>query len=277
MNRYPPWKYILIIILVAFGFLFALPNIYGKDPAIQISAQRAAEVNELTKLQVEVALDEAGIKASSIELGLSSLILRFTNEETQLRAQSVVKDSLGKSYVVALNLAAATPDWLRKFGAEPMFLGLDLRGGVHFLMEVDMDAAIIKTYERYISDLRSLLRENKVRYKTITLRNDGGLLIRFRDAQQRVDGISLIKDNFRDLNIVEIDNMPGEWQVVTTLSDAAVLETKRFALQQNITTLRKRVNELGVAEPIVQQQGLKRLITTTRNRHHGCPSMRNDI
>ena len=138
MNRYALWKYILILLIVLIGLVFALPNIYGKDPALQISPSRAAEVDEYTELQVNTALEEAGIQAKSISLGLNRLVIRFNDTETQLRAQSVVKASLGKNHVVALNLAAATPYWLRKLGAEPMFLGLDLRGGVHFLMEIDM-------------------------------------------------------------------------------------------------------------------------------------------
>ena len=260
MNRYPLWKYILILAVISIGIVYALPNLYGKDPAIQISPLRAGQVNELTRLQVVAALDEAGIKAMASELGINTLIVRFDNEETQLRAQSVVKDSLGKGYVVALNLAAATPAWLRVLGAEPMFLGLDLRGGVHFLMEVDMPAAIKKSEDRYVSELRSLLRENKIRYKTISRLSNGGLLIRFRDAQQRIDGIDLIDSNYSDLKLTELDDVPGEFQVSAKLIESAVLESQRFALQQNITTLRKRVNELGVAEPVIQQQGLKRIV-----------------
>lgn len=260
MNRYPTWKYILILAVISIGVLYALPNLYGKDPAIQISPLRAGQVDELTQLQVDAALDEAGIKSMASELGINTLIVRFDNEEVQLRAQSVVKDSLGKGYVVALNLAAATPAWLRMLGAEPMFLGLDLRGGVHFLMEVDMPAAIKKSEERYVSDLRSLLRENKIRYKTISRLSNGGLLIRFRDAQQRIDGIDLIDSNYSDLKLTELDDVPGEFQLSAKLIESAVLESQRFALQQNITTLRKRVNELGVAEPVIQQQGLKRIV-----------------
>ena len=157
MNRYAPWKYVLITIIFLVGVIYALPNLYGSDPALQISSSRGAEINELTKLQVSVALDEANIKSISIEYDLNSLVIRFADEEKQLRAKDIIRASLGNSYVVALNLAPSTPDWLRKLGAEPMFLGLDLRGGVHFLMEVDMDAAVKKAEERYISDLRSTL------------------------------------------------------------------------------------------------------------------------
>jgi len=260
MNRYPLWKYILIVIIVTVGTVLALPNLYGKDPALQISSLRSAEVNELTQLQVETALEEAGINATDIHLDLDSLIVRFNNTNTQLKAQTIVQESLGKAYVVALNLAPATPDWLRTFGAEPMFLGLDLRGGVHFLMEVDMPAAVAKAYERYVSDLRTLLRDNKVRYKTIIRKSEGGVLIRFRDAQQILDGTDLIEENYPELKLSQPTDVEGEHQLLALMSESTIQETRRFALQQNITTLRKRVNELGVAEPVIQQQGLSRVV-----------------
>lgn len=261
MNRYSPWKYILILFLIGLGALFALPNIYGKDPALQVSASRSAEISELTEFQVSNALEEAGITFKSMDLGLESLVIRFNNEETQLKAQSVVKKSLGNSYVVAINLAPATPAWLAKFGAEPMFLGLDLRGGVHFLMEVDMEAAITKAEESYMSDLRSQMREKKIRYKTITRnKSGGGLLIRFKDASERDNGETLIRKNFPDLNVTIPESSSDEAQLVAIIDEQVARDTKKLALQQNITTLRKRVNELGVAEPVIQQQGLDRIV-----------------
>ena len=260
MNRYSSWKYILILFLIGLGLLFALPNIYGKDPSLQISAARSAEITELTEYQISAALDEAGLSYKNIVLGVGNLTIRFDDEETQLKAQPIVKESLGRNYVVALNLAPATPDWLSKFGAEPMSLGLDLRGGVHFLMEVDMDAAADKAEERYISELRSFLRENKVRYKTITRNKPSGLLIRFKDDNERNNGQSLIEKNLLDLNVIAPDVNATEFSLITTIKDEVLLETQRLALQQNITTLRKRVNELGVAEPVIQRQGLKRVV-----------------
>ena len=260
MNRYSPWKYLLIIVVIAVGVLYALPNLYGKDPALQISASRAVEISELTRFSVEDALDKAGIKYGSMDLGANNLLVRFQDEETQLKAQEAVKDALGRSYTVAFNLAPATPDWLQAFGAEPMFLGLDLRGGVHFLMEVDMEAAVVKAEERYISDIRTQLRDNRIRYKTITRSKEKGLLIRFRDADHRQRGIVEIEDNFPDLELEQPPADTGEFHLVARLSDSAVRETRRLALQQNITTLRKRVNELGVAEPVIQQQGLERVV-----------------
>jgi preprotein translocase subunit SecD len=193
-----------------------------------------------------------------MELGDGRLTIKFSDEETQLRAKDVLQEALGRSHVIALNLAPNTPDWLRNLGAEPMFLGLDLRGGVHFLMEVDMEAAVKTSEERYVSDIRTLLRENKVRYKTITRNDEGGLLVRYRDAVQKVDGERLIKDNFRDLDVIDTKTEAPETRLI--LNPNVVKETQKNALQQNITTLRKRVNELGVAEPVIQQQGLKRIV-----------------
>lgn len=259
MNRYSLWKYILILFLISLGVLYALPNLYDKDPSLQITASRSAEISQLTEFQVSTALEEAGIPYKSMSLGLENLVVRFADAETQLKARSVVEESLGRNYVVALNLAPSTPDWLNQLGAEPMFLGLDLRGGVHFLMEVDMKAAISKAEDRYMSDMRSLLRENKVRYKTITRNKTGGILIRFKNDAERDNGQSLMEKEFRDLDIV-IPEGVTEAQLVTTLKEQIVLETQKLALQQNITTLRKRVNELGVAEPVIQQQGLSRVV-----------------
>lgn len=260
MNRYSLWKYILILFLVGLGALFALPNLYGKDPALQISAARSAEISELTEFQVTNALDEASISYKSSAVVNESVVVRFNNENDQLKAQDIVKNAMGNNYVVAINLAPATPDWLAKFGAEPMFLGLDLRGGVHFLMEVDMEAAIKKANEGYMSDLRSQMRENKIRYKTITLNDEGGLLIRFMNAGELDSGETLIDDKFADLDVTTPQSNSDEAQLVATMKEDIVLETQKLALQQNITTLRKRVNELGVAEPVIQQQGLNRVV-----------------
>ena len=260
MNRYPVWKYLLIIAVIAVGCLYALPNLYGKDPALQVSASRGGEISELTRFSIEDALDEAGIKYGEINVATGNLVVRFQDAETQLKAQDVVKQALGRSYTVALNLAPATPDWLRSLGAEPMFLGLDLRGGVHFLMEVDMEAAVTKSEERYVSDIRTQLRDERIRYRTIIRRRDGGLLIRFRDAEQRRLGITQIEDNFPDLELEQPEAENDEFPLLARLSDGSITETRRLALQQNITTLRKRVNELGVAEPVIQQQGLERVV-----------------
>ena len=260
MNRYPLWKYILIIFVVTFAGIYALPNIYDKDPSLQVGASAAVEISELTEILVTTALDEAGLKAKAIDINVDSLTVRFDDVETQLKAKEVVTAALGSNYVIALNLAPATPDWLRNLGAEPMFLGLDLRGGVHFLMEVDMPAAVRKAEDRYVSDLRTMLRENKVRYKTIGRQASGGVLIRFRGEEQKLEGVRLIEKDYVELTIADFENDADEAQILVTIIESSMLETQRLALQQNITILRKRVNELGVAEPVIQQQGLNRIV-----------------
>ena len=259
MNRYSIWKYLLILLLVGAGGLFALPNIYGKDPALQVSSSRA-EISELTEFQVASALDEAGITYKATAVRAENLIIRFNDEESQLKARAVVEDSLGRNFVVALNLAPATPGWLQRLGAEPMFLGLDLRGGVHFLMEVDMEAAIARAEDRYMSDLRGQLRADKIRYRTITRADEAGLLIRFRDDNERDRGLRLLEEDFAELEAAVLENEAGESQLRAVIREEVLLEVRRLALQQNITTLRKRVNELGVAEPVIQQQGLDRVV-----------------
>lgn len=261
MNRYPAWKYVLILVIVAVSVLYALPNLYGKDPAVQITAPAGGQISELARFEVEAALDAAALEYEPVEVSTGSLIVRFANEEIQLQAQDALKKALGNTLVVALNLAPATPDWLSALGAEPMFLGLDLRGGVNFLLEVDMDAAMVKADERYVSDIRTLLREQDIRYRTISRSEQGGgVLIRFRDEQQRSQAVSLIETNYLELDVTEMQEASGEFPALARLTEASLLETRRSALQQNITTLRNRVNELGVAEPVIQQQGQNRII-----------------
>jgi len=260
MNRYPAWKYILILIVVGVSILYALPNVFGKNPAVQITASGGGQLTELAKFEVESALDEAKIEYQPVELVGGSLLVRLANEEIQLKAQDALKKTLGKTMIVALNLAPATPQWLSWFGAEPMYLGLDLRGGVNFLLEVDMDTAVSNADERYISDIRTLLREQDIRYKTISRNDRGGVLIRFRDQQQRSKAMALIESNYLELDVTELQDDSGEFPALAKLTVASMTETRKSALQQNITTLRNRVNELGVAEPVIQQQGMDRII-----------------
>lgn len=259
MNRYPLWKYIFIVISCVVALTYALPNMYGKVPAVQISANRGAEVSDLTKFQVEAALESAKVKPVSYELGEDQLTVKFHDTEVQLKAQAAIQKELGASYVVALNLASATPTWLQDLGGEPMFLGLDLRGGVHFLMEIDMETAVKNARERYVSDLRTNMRKEKVRYKAVTIEEDGAILVRYRNAEQEVAGEKLLRSTFPLLEREVIEGAE-EPQIKLRMSEQEIIETKRFAVQQNITTLRKRVNELGVAEPLIQQQGLNRVV-----------------
>jgi len=204
MNQYPAWKYLLIAVLMIVGVLYALPNLYEADPAVQVSAGRGVEMNDTVQSQIEARLSEKNIPLRSIKIDAKQLLARFNNTEDQLAAADLIKDTLGMDYAVALNLAPSTPAWLRSINAEPMYLGLDLRGGVHFLMEVDMDAALQKALERYASDLRTVLRKEKVRYLSIRPKSDK-LLVKFRNAADREKGSELIHDEYADLELKEID------------------------------------------------------------------------
>jgi preprotein translocase subunit SecD len=198
MNQYPAWKYLLIFVLLVVGIFYALPNLYGEDPAVQISAARGGELNDTIQGLVKTRLGDAGLVSKAVEAADKRLLIRFDNTEDQLTAADLFKDALGDEYIVALNLAPSTPGWLQAINALPMYLGLDLRGGVHFLMEVDMDAAVQKALERYQSDLRGVLRKAKVRYISIRAKGDT-LLVKFRDAGDRDKGMELIQDEYRDL------------------------------------------------------------------------------
>ncbi len=258
INRYPWWKNALVVIVIGIAVLYSVPNLYGEDPALQISGTRMATVDATTLQTVEVALREAKLDTKSIALTPLGLLARFTNTEDQLKAQAIVRERLGDDYVVALNLAPSTPAWLKALGAEPMYLGLDLRGGVHFLLEVDMAAALAQTDERYANDLRGALREGKIRYLGVNRRAQGGIELKFRSAEDRAAAEDLIRKDFRTLSLTEVEG--AEPALVARLSEADEREVKRFAVQQNVTTLRNRVNELGVAEPLIQQQGLDRIL-----------------
>jgi preprotein translocase subunit SecD len=258
INRYPLWKYLLIAFVTLIGVIYALPNLYGDDPALQISANRMAEINTGTRDRVMQVLEAEGLAYKSFEVKPDSLLVRFADTDTQLKAYDPVRQALGDNFTTAMNLAPATPDWLRQFNALPMYLGLDLRGGVHFLMEVDMNAAVTQAVERYVSDIRSLLREEKVRYLTISAEN-GRVEVKFRDTAEREKANAVIHDEYRDLVLNE-ELRDGSHYLYASLSEKEVLETKKFAVKQNITTLRKRVNELGVAEPVIQQQGEERIV-----------------
>ena len=258
MNEYPAWKYLLIIALVVIGLLYALPNLYGEDPAVQVSGGRNVTMDDTIQALLESKLGDAGISSISVEETDRGLLIRFNDTEDQLAATDLFKDALGPDYIVALNLAPSTPAWLQAINALPMYLGLDLRGGVHFLMEVDMDAAIQKAMQRYSSDLRTVLRKAKVRYTSIRESGDK-LVVKFRSVEDRDKSYDLIHNEYRELQLKPVDE--GDSSVLEiTLSDKEARDIQKLALQQNITTLRNRVNELGVAEPIIQQQGDRRVV-----------------
>jgi preprotein translocase subunit SecD len=259
INQYPLWKYLLLVAILVVAGLYALPNVFGEDPALQVSATRGVQLDDTTRSTIEVALQEASLPYKRIESVERGLVVRFNDADDQLTGQSIVKSALGDDFVVALNLAPATPEWLGALNARPMFLGLDLRGGVHFLMEVDMEAALKQADERYISDLRTLLRNEKIRYLSITRHADGGLRVKFREPADREAGYELIRREYRTLDVTEMDD-DADVMLEVKLNEQEQRDVQRFALQQNITTLRNRVNELGVAEPVIQQQGLNRIV-----------------
>ncbi len=258
INQYPLWKYLLIVVFLILGAIYALPNLYGDDPALQITATRMSQVDKSTRDRVIKVLDEKKLAYKSYELNSDALLVRFADTEVQLTAYDSVREVLGDSFTVALNLAPATPDWLRDLNALPMYLGLDLRGGVHFLLEVDMDAAVNQANARYVEDLRSQMRSEKIRYLTILSRTDH-VEVRFRDIDSRNKAVDTIRDQFRGLELEEVDRN-GEIFLLAKLSEAEAKEVRTFAIKQNITTLRNRVNELGVAEPVIQQQGENRIV-----------------
>ncbi len=259
MNQYPLWAYLLILAVSVAGSVYALPNVFGEDPALQITSSRGTELDQALEEKVKNTLAQAHIEPKALQRAEGHLLVRFADTDQQASAKDAVAEALGPGYVVALNLAPSTPGWLRSLGAQPMFLGLDLRGGVHFLLEVDMDAVRKQTEERFVSDLRARLREQKLRYRTIGLNKAGGILVRFKESEIRSKAERLIKDENPELEAKEEDD-GEEYALVLTLSEQYLREVRRFALQQNITTLRNRVNELGVAEPVIQQQGENRVV-----------------
>ena len=259
-NRYPLWKHLLIAAALVAGVVFALPNVFGEDPAVQISGERGVAIDTGLAARVAGSLEAGGIPAHTVTLEGGRLLARFGDTETQLKAQDLLRVDLGPGYIVALNLAPAMPRWLAATGLLPMYLGLDLRGGVHFLMEVDMPAAVAQADERYTGDVRTLLREARVRYRSVGRNPEGGIQVRLRSAEARDEAARRIEREFPDLAVTEEDLGGEDYRLRLALKEEAVRATREFALQQNVTTLRNRVNELGVAEPVIQRQGDSRIV-----------------
>lgn len=259
MNKYPLWKYLVILAVVIPGFLYALPNLYGEDPALQISATRAATIDETTEQQLKSVMDEKGISFHGLQRTENGIQLRFKDTDDQLKAKAAAENELGEKYTIALNLLPATPDWMAAIDAMPMYLGLDLRGGVHFLMEVDIEGATINTEKRLVSDLRSGLREKKIRYLSVSSSKDDGILVVFPDQDRLAQGVITVEDDFTGLSAKETES-DGKPALSLHLTEAARREIKDSSVKQNMTALRNRINELGVAEPIVQQQGDNRIV-----------------
>lgn len=270
MNRYPLWKYIVIVVALLIGVIYTVPNFFGESPAVQVSSQKATiKVDENTYERVQAALQEAKITPNGIffEQGAQQATLRVrfdpTQAELQLQAKEVIErllnpDPSDPSYVVALNLVPNTPEWLLNLHALPMYLGLDLRGGVHFLLEVDMDAAINKRAEAIATDLRTQFREERIRQSGIT-RNGTSLEIAFRSEEERAKARDLLRNTHNDLTLSDRDD--GQtYRLVATMTDRSLTEVRDYALKQNISTLHNRINELGVAEPVIAQQGASRIV-----------------
>ena len=259
INQYPLWKYLLLVVVIILGGIYSMPNLYGEDPSVLISL-RNQQIDETTQKKVDDLLAQSSIEAKSSELKNNKLLIRFNSVESQLAAATQIKEypliQRNSDYTVALNLAPATPPWLQSLNALPMYLGLDLRGGVHFLLEVDMHSVVDNMETDLTSEMRSYLREEKIRYRGVK-RGDGGIVIEFRDAQGLEKGEEKLKAQFRDL---EYRTNEDALKVFASISEKTLREERRSAIQQNVTTLRNRVNELGVAEPVIQQQGENRIV-----------------
>ncbi len=259
MNRYPLWKYVVVAIALVLGFLYTLPNFYGEAPAVQISAGRAtATVDATTLAQAEAVLKAASIAYDQAQQDGNTIRIRFADTDTQLRAKTLLEERLGGDYVVALNLLSRSPAWLTAIHAQPMYLGLDLRGGVHFLLQMDTKTAMARMIDRYASDVRGLLRENRVQYLTVG-RQGQAVEVRFASAAEREKARDLLTRKLEELAFREEDRGAEPW-LVATVRPEALKRRQEMDVKQNLTTLRNRVNELGVAEPIIQQQGLDRIV-----------------
>ncbi|EPS2708557.1 protein translocase subunit SecD [Cronobacter turicensis] len=256
LNRYPLWKYLMLVAVLIVGLLYALPNLYGEDPAVQITGARGVAASEQTLIQVQNTLQKEKISAKSVALEEGAILARFDSTDTQLRAREALMSTMGDQFVVALNLAPATPRWLTAISAEPMKLGLDLRGGVHFLMEVDMDTALGKLQEQNMDSLRSDLREKGLSWTNVRKADNYGVTIQFRDSDIRDAAVSYLTARHRDMVISSL----GDNSLRAVMSDERLREAREYAVQQNINILRNRVNQLGVAEPLVQRQGADRIV-----------------
>ncbi|MFB6434817.1 MAG: protein translocase subunit SecD [Candidatus Malihini olakiniferum] len=256
LNHYPLWKYLMLAMALLIGLLYALPNLYGEDPAVQITGVRGASASESLLIQVQNILQEQNITRKSLALERGALLARFPTPDSQLRAREALINALGEKYVIALNLAPATPNWLRMLHAEPMKLGLDLRGGVHFLMEVDIEPVLSKRQEQSIDLLRRDLHEKSIYYASVHKAHDNTIEICFSDSATRNEAISYLTTRHRDL----VFNASGDNLMRAMMGAERLREAREYAVQQNINILRNRVNQLGVAEPLVQRQGADRIV-----------------
>jgi preprotein translocase subunit SecD len=260
LNKYPLWKNLIIVFALVIGFIYALPNLFPDDYAVQITGARSStEVDQRILDRAVGALEANGIEIKSSGLQERDALIRLNSAEDQLRARPAVQKVLGRDYLVALNMAASTPAWLRAVGAGPMKLGLDLRGGVHFLLEVDMETAVEQRLEATSSQIKRELREERIRYRGGDLEGDNSIVLTFRDEASRSEAFNLIRDQYNQF-LLDEESEEGEYRLLLTISEAEIKSIQDYALEQNLTTIRNRVNELGVAEPLVQRQGADRII-----------------
>jgi len=260
LNKYPLWKNLIILIAIVVGFVYALPNLFPDDYAVQITGARSStEVDPAVLDRAVKALESEGIEVKSSMLEDRDALIRLTSSDDQLRARPAVQAALGRDYLVALNMAASTPSWLRSLGAGPMKLGLDLRGGVHFLLEVDMETAVGQRLDAVSGQIKQELRDERIRYRGGDVDGKRNIVVSFRDEASRAEAFSLIKRQYNEF-LLDQETYGGEFQIILTLSESEVNAIRKYALEQNLTTIRNRVNELGVAEPLVQQQGADRII-----------------
>ncbi|WNJ95983.1 protein translocase subunit SecD [Vibrio ruber] len=259
LNRYPLWKYLMVVFIIAVSALYALPNIYGEDPAVQITGARGASVDMATLDTVTQSLDKAHLSYKSAALENGSVLVRFNNTDTQLSARDTIREALDRNMIVALNLAPLTPNWLESIGATPMKLGLDLRGGVHFLMEVDMDAAMDKLLTQEEDAFRTELREAKIRYRAVHTADNKRLEVVLRNEEQANEAVRILQPKHRDMTLSAAETQ-GRYVLTAVYNETRLQEIRNYAVEQNITILRNRVNELGVAEPLVQRQGANRIV-----------------
>ena len=258
-NHYPWWKWLIIVVVVIPGFFYALPNLFGDDLGIQIRGTRGATLTSSDLTQIQSLVDASGSVYRSIRKDDRGISIRLTTPDDQLRVRDLLEQELGNRYTIALTLLPAAPDLFASVGAKPMYLGLDLRGGVHFLMEVDMNSVSRRAQERYVADIRAALRKEKLRYKEVHNRPDGAIEIWLRDASRLPEAQKLIQQEFSGLAVDNVEVQGGE-HLTVRLSESEVQDLSEFALTQNITALRNRIDELGVAEPVVQRQGDRRIV-----------------
>jgi len=260
LNKYPLWKNLVIVFALIIGFIYALPNFFPDDYAIQITGARGStEVDQRILDRALGALEAQGIEVKSSAVEERDALIRLTSSDDQLRARPAVQAALGNDYLVALNMAPSTPGWLRSLGAGPMKLGLDLRGGVHFLLEVDMETAVNQRLEALSGQIKQDMRDERIRYRGGDVQNGQDIVFSFRDSESRTKAFELVRDQFNEF-LLDESTEGGEFLLTLTLSEAEVRNIQEYALEQNLTTIRNRVNELGVAEPLVQRQGADRII-----------------